>query len=129
MFELGELVSAWGHKGIVTLIDGKLVRVLFTDVNETGASFFSWFRLDGRLQSWNDEPVLKKREATVADNRPKIDLLLNKIKDMNTRIEGWSQQKFDLNEEIEKLNRWINLEQSDIDTANEMIVQLEKVTK
>lgn len=54
-----------------------------------------------------------------------VDLLRTTIKQCNKRIDTWSQQVEELQSDIEKLNRWINFEQSDVDEANEMIAKME----
>ena len=58
-------------------------------------------------------------------NEATHDLLQFKVKQMHKRIDTWYRQIEELQSEIEKLNRWINFEQSDIDEANEMITKIE----
>jgi len=55
------------------------------------------------------------------------DLVQNKIKKCAKRIDGWSMQIEELRLDIEKLNRWINNEQSDMDEANEMLANMQEL--
>lgn len=55
------------------------------------------------------------------------DLLQHTIKMGHKRIEGWSRQVEELQEQIAKLNRWINFEQSDIDDAGEMLANMQEL--
>jgi DNA repair ATPase RecN len=63
---------------------------------------------------------MSKREAS-------CDLVQDKIKKCAKRIDGWSMQIEDLRMEIEKLNRWINFEQSDMDEAGEMLNNMQEL--
>lgn len=53
-------------------------------------------------------------------------LLEHTVKAGHKRIDTWSRQIEELQEEIAKLNRWINFEQSDIDEANEMMNNIQE---
>ena len=55
------------------------------------------------------------------------DVVEDKIKKMHKRIDGWSQQIEELEMQIEKLNRWIKFEQSDIDEAGEMLTGMQEL--
>ena len=55
------------------------------------------------------------------------DLVEAKIKTMQKRIDTWSREIEEHQEQIEKLNRWIRFEQSDIDEAGEMLAGMQEL--
>lgn len=60
------------------------------------------------------------------DRNASYALLEHTVKAGHKRIEGWSEQIEELQEQIAKLNRWINFEQADIDEANEMMNNIQE---
>lgn len=63
---------------------------------------------------------MSKNEATV-------DMLQNDIKRREKQIDGWCRQIEDLQDEIQKLNRWINAAQFYIDGAQEMLIDVQEL--
>ena len=61
------------------------------------------------------------------DRDASYDLVQLKIKMGLKRIDGWSQEIEELQEQISKLNRWINFEQADVDEANEMLINMQEL--
>jgi hypothetical protein len=59
------------------------------------------------------------------DPNASANLLEYTIEKGEERVEGWCMQIADLREQIAKLNRWIDLEQFDIEMAKEMLAKLD----
>jgi cell division FtsZ-interacting protein ZapD len=66
-------------------------------------------------------------EDDMIDRNASYDLLQTTIKMSQKRIDVWSQQVEELQEQIAKLNHWIHFEQADIDDANEMLINMQEL--
>ena len=71
--------------------------------------------------------VPRKDGIKMSKNDASIDLLQHSLKMGQKRIDGWAQQIEELQEQISKLNRWINFEQADVDDAGEMLANMQEL--